>query len=74
MFSPSLAHVHAEYRQAELMNALAADRLVRSARENVVSAVADRTSITRRIVVLVTDTLSGIGGAIAASGRRPHRV
>jgi hypothetical protein len=63
-----------EYRQAELMKTLAADRLIRSARENGVSSVADRPSITRRFFILVTDALSGIGGTIAAGGRRPHRV
>ena len=74
MFSPSLAQIHAEYRQAELVNTLATDRLVRVARENGVSPVADRPSIMRRIVVLVTDTLSNISRVIAAAGRRPHRV
>jgi hypothetical protein len=74
MFSPSLAQYHAEYRQAELNNMFAAERLVRSARMNGASSVADRPSITRRFFVLVTDALSGIGGTIAAAGRRPHRV
>ena len=37
MFSPSHAQIHADYRRAELMNALASDRLVRSAREGGVS-------------------------------------
>ena len=64
MFSPSLAQYHAEYRQAELLNALATDRLIRSARENAVSSIADRPSIARRIFVTVTDALSGVGGAI----------
>jgi hypothetical protein len=74
MFSPSLAQIHAEYRQAELVNTLAAERLVRSAQENGVSAVADRASITRRIFDLVTDVPSNIGRTIAAAGRRPHGV
>jgi hypothetical protein len=74
MFSPSHAQIHVDYRQAELTNALAAERLVRSARENGVSSVAERTSITRRIFFLVTDALSGIDAAIAAAGRRPHGV
>ena len=74
MFSPSLAQVHVEHRQAELHNALAAERLVRSAREDGVSSVADSPSTARRIFVLVTDALSGIGGAIAAAGRRPHGI
>ena len=74
MFSPSLAQIHADYRQAELINTLGAERRIRSARENGVSSVADRPSIPRRIFGLVTDALSGIGAAIAAAGRRPHRV
>ena len=74
MFSPSLAQIHAEYRQAELVKTLATERVVRSARENGPSSVADRTSITRRIVVLVTDALSGIDAAIAAAGRRAHQA
>jgi len=74
MFSPSLAHIHAEYREAELVKTLAAERLVRSARENGVSDVADHSSIARRIFGLVTDVPSGIGRAIAAAGRRPHQV
>ena len=74
MFSPSHAQIHADYRRAELMNALASDRLVRSAREGGVSTLADRPSITRRLFAHVTDTLSGIGTAIAVAGRRPHHV
>jgi len=74
MFSPTLVQYHAEYRQAELLNTFAAERLLRSARENGASSVADSPSITRRIFVLVTDALSGIAGTIAAAGRRPHRV
>ncbi len=74
MFSPSLAQIHAEYRQAELTKALATERLIRAARENGVSSDVERTSITRRIVVLVTDALSGIDAAIAAAGRRPHQA
>lgn len=74
MFSSSHAQIHAEYRQAELMNALAAERLVRSARENGVSSLTSRMSITRRIFFLVTDALSGIDAAIAAAGHRTHRV
>ena len=74
MFSSSLAQYHADYRQAELHNALAAERLVRSARENEVSSGADSPSTTKRIFTLVTDALSGIGGAVAAAGRRPHGV
>ena len=74
MFSPSLAHIHAEYRQAELTKTLAAERLLRSGREDGASSVADRPSITRRIFVLVTDARSNIRGVIAAAGRRPHRL
>ena len=74
MFSPSLAHIHADYQQAELTKTLAAERLLRSARENGVSSVAERTSIIRRIAILVTDALSGIDAAIAAAGRRAHGV
>ena len=74
MFSPSLAQVHVAHRQAELHDVLAAERLVRSFRENGVSSVADSPSTTRRIFVLVSDVLSGVGGAIAAAGRRPHGV
>jgi hypothetical protein len=74
MFSPSHAQIHVGYRQTELINALAADRLVRSARENGITPVVDRTSITRRFFDLVTDALSGIDAAIAAAGRRPHGI
>lgn len=74
MFSPSHAQIHVDYRQAELINVLAAERLVRSADENLVSSVADRPSITRRMFAHVTDTLSTIGAEIAAAGRRPHHV
>ena len=74
MFSPSHAQIHADYRQAELRNALAAERLVRSASENLVSSVADRPSITRRMFAHVTDTLSHLGAEIAAAGRHPHHV
>jgi len=74
MFSPSHAQIHVDYRRAELINALAADRLVRSASENLVSSVAERPSITRRMFAHVTDTLSHIGAEIAAAGRRPHHV
>jgi len=73
MFSPSHAQIHVDYRQAELINTLAADRLVRSARDNGVSSVADHPSITRRMFAHVTDTLSHLGAEIAATGRRPHR-
>lgn len=74
MFSPSLAQYHVDYRRAELINALAADRLVRPARDNGVSSLADRISIGRRIFALVTDALTGVGGTTAAAGRRTHRV
>lgn len=74
MFSPSHAQIHVDYRQAELRNALAAERLVQSARENLGSSVAENSAPPRRIVDLVTDALSGIGAAIAAAGRRPHHV
>ena len=81
MFNPSHAQVHASYRQAELLNVLAAERLVRSARENEASPVIESSSHViesssppQRIVDLVTDALSGIAAAIAAAGHRPHRV
>ena len=74
MFNPSHAQVHTSHRQAELMNALAADRLVRSARENGAAPVIENSTPAPRIIDLVTDALSGIAGAIAAAGRRPHWV
>ena len=78
MFSPSLAQIHAEYRQSQLTDALAAERLVQSTRMSRVSSDPDRPSIARRIVLHVTDALSDIGGAVggalAAAGRHPHHV
>ena len=74
MFSPSQSQIHVDYRRAELINALAADRLVRSAGENLVASVADRPSITRRMFAHVSETLSHVGAEIAAAGRRPHHV
>jgi len=74
MFSPSQSQIHVDYRRAELINAVAADRLARSADENLASPVADGPSITRRMFAHVTDTLSHIGAEIAAAGRRPHHV
>jgi hypothetical protein len=74
MFSPSQAQIHVDYRRAELINALAADRLVRSAGENLVASVAERPSITRRMFAHVSETLSHVGAEIAAAGRRPHHV
>jgi len=74
MFSPSQSQIHVDYRRAELINALAADRLVRSAGENLVASVAERPSITRRMFAHVTDALSHVGAEIAAAGRRPHHV
>ena len=74
MFSPSLAQIHAEYRQSQLTDALAAERLVQSTRMYQVSSDPGRPSIARRIVLRVTDALSDVGGAIAAAGRHPHRV
>ena len=74
MFSPSQSQIHVDYRRAELINALAADRLVRSAGENLVASVAERPSITRRMFAYVSETLSHVGAEIAAAGRRPHHV
>jgi hypothetical protein len=55
-------------------HARAAERLVQTARETGTSPAIDRSSPPPRIVDLVTDALSGIAGAIAAAGRRPHWV
>ena len=74
MFNPSHAQVHTSYRQAELLHVLAAERLVRSARENGAQPVIENSTPAPRIIDLVTDALSGIAGAIAAAGRRPHWV
>jgi len=72
MFNPSHAQVHASHRQAELLNVLAAERVVRSAREDGASPVIESSTPAPRIIDLVTDALSGIAGAIAAARRRPH--
>ncbi len=73
MFNPSHDQVRA-YRQFELLNVLAARRPVQTAHENSASPVIERSSPPPRIIDLVTDALSGIAGAIAAAGRRPHWV
>ena len=74
MYNPSHAQVHASHRQRELVKVLAAERLVRSARENGASPVIERSQPAPRIIDLVTDALSGIAAGIAAAGRRPHWV
>jgi hypothetical protein len=73
MINPSPAQIHRAYRQAELHTVLAADRLAKTTREDVAPAI-ERSSPPPRIIDLVTDALSGIAGAIAAAGRRPHWV
>jgi hypothetical protein len=74
MFNPSHDQVRA-YRQFERLNMQAARRPVQTARENGASLVViERSSPPPRIIDLVTDALSGIAGAIAAAGRRPHWV
>ena len=72
MSSASHAQIYVDLRHAELLKTFAAERLAQSARENLVSSVADRPSITRRMFVFVNDTVSRIGGEIAAAGRRPQ--
>ena len=74
MFELYHAPEQAAYRQAQLYDEIAADRLARSGRESVLSTTDDRVSPARRVIVVVTDTLSAMGAAFAAAGRRPHRI
>jgi hypothetical protein len=64
----------ADYRQQELYDKIANDRLARDAQGTDTSSAVDRVSPAGRIVAIVTDTLAAVGGAIAAAGRRPSRI
>jgi hypothetical protein len=60
----------AAHRQAELLDEVATDQMVRSAREGRQSSTDDRPSAAPRVVLLVTFALSVLGGAVDIAGWR----
>ena len=74
MFDLYQAQDLGDYRQAELSRKIAAKQLVLSAKDTGFASTDDRISPARRAIAAVTDVLSAVGGALAAVGRRPHRI
>jgi hypothetical protein len=71
MFDLYHAPDQAAYRQSELYDAIAADRLARSARTDDQSTD-DRPSPAHRVIAIVTDAFSSVRGSRDAAGRRPR--
>jgi hypothetical protein len=74
MFDLYHAHDNAAYRQSELYDAIANDRLAREAQGKDQSSTADRISPARRVIAALTDVLTATSDALAAAGRRPHHI
>jgi len=72
MFNLYQGHETAAYRQAELLEEIAADRLARSAAASNQSSDGDRTSPVTRLIAIVADALSAVRGTHDAAGRRPR--
>jgi len=64
----------ADYRQHELYEKIANDKLARSAQGTDTTSTDDRPSPAHRVIAMVSDALSAVGQALAAAGRRPSRV
>ena len=63
----------AAYRQSELYDAIASDRLAREAQGKDQSS-ADRISPARRVITALTGVLTATSDALGAAGRRPHHI
>ncbi|HEX5450903.1 MAG TPA: hypothetical protein VFW86_00810 [Candidatus Limnocylindrales bacterium] len=74
MFDLYQAPYQATYRQEQLYDEIAADRLARSGHETGPSTIDDRVSTARRVTLSVSGALSAIGAAFRPAGRRPHRI
>lgn len=74
MFDLYHAPDNAAYRQSELYDAIANDRLAREAQGKGQSSSADRVSPARRVIAAMTDVLNATTEALAAAGRRPHHI
>jgi hypothetical protein len=64
----------ASYRQSELYDEIANDRLAREAQGKGHSSTEDRMSPVRRVIAAVSTALTTATEAMAATGRRPHRI
>jgi hypothetical protein len=74
MFDLYNAQDNAAYRQSELYDAIANDRLAREAQGKDQASAADRISPTRRVIAAMADVLNATTEALAAAGRRPHHI
>jgi hypothetical protein len=74
MFDLYHAPDQAAYRQSELYDAIANDRLAREAQGKDQSSADDRVSPARRVIAAVSNALTATTEAIAAAGRRPHHI
>ncbi len=71
MFDLYHAPDQAAYRQSELYDAIANDKLAREAQGKDQSS-ADRISPARRVIAAMSDVLTTVTESLAAAGRRPH--
>ena len=74
MFDLYHAPDQADYRQSELYNAIANDRLAREAQGKGQSSTDDRISPARRVIAAVSAALTSTTEALSAAGRRPHHI
>jgi len=72
MFDLYQGHETAAHRQSELLDAVAADRLARLAREGHTASADDRVSPAHRVTMVLTDAVAVIRGAFHTTGRQPH--
>ena len=72
MFDLYQAPAQAAHRQAELYDAIAADRLARAANTSDQPAADDRTSPAHRVIAIVTNALSALRATSDVAGPRPR--
>jgi hypothetical protein len=74
MFDLYHAPQNVDYRQHELYEKIANDRLLKSAQDNDPSSTTEGPASGRGIIATVTDALAAVGGAFSSLGHRPSRI